>query len=273
MGASREPRRAAAAARIVADRAHRGCDRRLAIAFAATRLLIALGPDSVPRLDELSIDCARVCVRARRWRWSTMVVFGVVPAIQAARQDPQDALRADGRHSTAGAGRRRMRAALTIGEVALSVALLIGAGLLIRSFARLQQVEPGFSTRGLMTARVDPAGHGVSERPVPARILRSLPRPTCAAAPASRPRRSRAARRSRATSPRGDVKLPTQSNDEAGIGGVAAGRARLLRHARHSPARARVHDAGHVDGAAGGDHQRRARREVFSERGSDRPAR
>jgi hypothetical protein len=123
----------------------------MAIAFAATRLLVALGPDSVPRLEDLSID-GRVFAFAIAIAVGTMAAFGLVPAIQAARQDPQDALRADGRHSTAGVGRTRIRAALTIAEVALSVALLIGAGLLIRSFARLQQVEPGFSVAGLMTA-------------------------------------------------------------------------------------------------------------------------
>ena len=116
----------------------------IGLAFAAMQLLIALGPASVPRLDELSIDL-RVVLFAIGVALSTMVMFGLVPAIQSARHDPQEALRADSRGSTSGAGRRRLRSALTIAEVALSVALLIGAGLLIRSFARLQQVEPGFS--------------------------------------------------------------------------------------------------------------------------------
>ena len=117
------------------------------------QLLIALGPASVPRLDELSIDL-RVVLFAIGVALSTMVLFGLVPAIQSTRHDPQQALHADSRGATSGAGRRRLRSALTIAEVALSVALLIGAGLLIRSFERLQQVAPGFSTSGLMTARV-----------------------------------------------------------------------------------------------------------------------
>jgi putative ABC transport system permease protein len=125
----------------------------IGITFAAMQLLIALGPASVPRLDELSIDL-RVAGFAIGVALSTMLVFGLLPAIQAAHHDPQDALRADSRGSTSGAGRRRVRSALTIAEVALSVALLIGAGLLIRSFSRLQQVDPGFSQSGLMTARV-----------------------------------------------------------------------------------------------------------------------
>ena len=186
----------------------------MAIAFAATRLLISLGPESVPRLDELSID-DRVFTFAILVALITTVIFGIVPAIQSARQDPQEALRADGRHSTAGAGRRRLRAALTIGEVALSVALLIGAGLLIRSFARLQQVDPGFRTRNLMTARVTlPATaypNGPSRRAFYDRFLADLRgRPGIeAAAIASGPPLS-------GDFTGGDVKLPHQSNDEAG---------------------------------------------------------
>jgi putative ABC transport system permease protein len=82
----------------------------IAIAFASTRLLVALGPDSVPRLDELSID-ARVFAFAILVALSMMLIFASVPAIHAARQDPQDGLRADGRSVTSGSGRRRIRAA------------------------------------------------------------------------------------------------------------------------------------------------------------------
>jgi putative ABC transport system permease protein len=186
----------------------------MSIAFAATRLLIALGPDSVPRLDELSID-ARVFAFAMLVALATTLIFGIVPAIQSARQDPQEALRADGRHATAGTGRRRLRAALTIGEVALSVALLIGAGLLIRSFARLQQVDPGFRTSNLMTARVTLPATAYPTAPARRafydRFLADLRgRPGIeAAAIASGPPLS-------GDFTGGDVKLPTQSNDEAG---------------------------------------------------------
>jgi putative ABC transport system permease protein len=186
----------------------------LAISFAATQLLVALGPDSVPRLEELSID-GRVFAFAIAVAVGTMVVFGLVPALQAARQDPQDALRADGRHSTAGVGRKRIRAALTIGEVALSVALLIGAGLLIRSFARLQQVDPGFAVSNLMTGRVNlsPTTYptGTTRRAFYDRFLTDLRgRPGIeAAAISSGPPLS-------GDFTAGDVKHPAQSNDEAG---------------------------------------------------------
>ncbi|HJU43268.1 MAG TPA: ABC transporter permease, partial [Vicinamibacterales bacterium] len=186
----------------------------MAFALASTRVLVALGPESVPRLDELSID-ARVFAFAILVALSMMLIFASVPAIQAARQDPQDGLRADGRSVTSGTGRRRIRAALTIGEVALSVALLIGAGLLIRSFARLQQVDPGFSASRVMTARVTlPASAyptGASRRGFYQRFLTDLRgRPGIeAAAIASGPPLT-------GDFTGGDVKLPSQSNDEAG---------------------------------------------------------
>jgi putative ABC transport system permease protein len=186
----------------------------VAIAFASTRLLVALGPDSVPRLEELSID-ARVFGFAILVALSTMLIFAGLPAIQAARQDPQDGLRADGRSATSGSGRRRIRAALTIGEVALSVALLIGAGLLMRSFARLQQVEPGFSVSGLMTARVSLPSTtyptAASRRAFYERFLEDLRgRPGIgAAAISSGPPLS-------GDFTGGDVRLPAQTNEDVG---------------------------------------------------------
>ena len=186
----------------------------IAISFAAVRLLVALGPESVPRLGELSIDVT-VLAFALGVALTTMIVFGLAPAIQAARQDPQDALRADSRGSTSGTGSRRIRAALTVAEVALSVALLIGAGLLIRSFARLQQVSPGFNTSGVMTARVGlpntTYAGGPPKRAFFERLLTDLRgRPGIeAAAIASGPPLS-------GDFTGGDVKLPTQSNEEAG---------------------------------------------------------
>ncbi len=186
----------------------------VALSFVAVRLLVALGPDSVPRIEELSID-GTVLAFALGVALTTMIAFGLAPAIQAARQDPQDALRGDSRGSTSGTGSRRVRAALTIAEVALSVALLIGAGLLIRSFARLQQVSPGFQTSGLMTARIGLPNmaypSGPRKRDFFERLLADLRgRPGIdAAAIASGPPLS-------GDFTGGDVKLPTQSNEEAG---------------------------------------------------------
>jgi putative ABC transport system permease protein len=184
-----------------------------AIALASTRLLVALGPESVPRLDELSID-TRVFAFAILAALSTMLIFGSVPSIHASRQDPLDGLRADGRSVTSGSKRRRIRSVLTVAEVALSVALLIGAGLLMRSFARLQDVDPGFSASGLMTARVNlPATAyptAASRRAFYDRFLDDLRgRPGIeAAAISSGPPLT-------GDFTGGDVRLPTETNDEA----------------------------------------------------------
>jgi putative ABC transport system permease protein len=81
------------------------------------------------------------------------LLVAVVPALQATRTDPHDSLKADGR--TGGAPRgRRLRQGLVVAEIALSVVLLLGAGLLIRSFIGLQQVDPGFEPRGVLTMRL-----------------------------------------------------------------------------------------------------------------------
>jgi putative ABC transport system permease protein len=80
-------------------------------------------------------------------------LVAIVPALQATRTDPHDSLKADGRTGSAPRG-RRVRQVLIVAEIALSVVLLLGAGLLIRSFLRLQQVDPGFEPRGVLTMRL-----------------------------------------------------------------------------------------------------------------------
>jgi putative ABC transport system permease protein len=125
----------------------------VAVTIGATRLVVAFGPGTIPRLDEVSVD-GTVLAFAIVSALAAAVVFGLAPAVQTSRQDPAEALHAVARGSTGSAGRQRLRAGLTVAEVALSVTLLIGAGLLLRSFARLQQVDPGFDPRPLMTMRV-----------------------------------------------------------------------------------------------------------------------
>ncbi len=125
----------------------------LGVGAATTRLLIAYGPTSVPRLDEASFDL-NVIFFALAISVTTAFVFGMVPAIQVSRHRPAATLHDATRGSSAGTGRQRLRWALTVIEVALSVALLIGAGLLLRSFWRLQLVDPGFNVTPLMMARV-----------------------------------------------------------------------------------------------------------------------
>jgi len=125
----------------------------LLVTVAATRLVVAFGPEGVPRLDEVSID-GTVLAFALASALASALIFGIVPAANASGQRPGDALHDASRGSTGGVSRQRLRAALTKAEVALSVALLIGAGLLLRSFGRLQGVDPGFDVASVMATSI-----------------------------------------------------------------------------------------------------------------------
>jgi predicted permease len=105
----------------------------------------------VPRLDQVALD-STVLLFTVGLSLGTGLLFGVVPAILASSSSSEQ-LREGGRHG-GGPRARRALGSLVIAEVALSLVLLAGAGLLIRSFTRLQQVNPGFRAEGLLTARV-----------------------------------------------------------------------------------------------------------------------
>jgi putative ABC transport system permease protein len=125
----------------------------LLLAVVLHRGLLALVADRipVPRLDEIALDLPVVGFTIAV-ALGTGLVFGLVPALLAT-SNADDALREGGRQGT-GPRSRRALAALVVAEVALSLVLLTGAGLLIRSFMRLQNVDPGFRPAGLLTARV-----------------------------------------------------------------------------------------------------------------------
>ncbi|MGH7465174.1 MAG: FtsX-like permease family protein, partial [Longimicrobiales bacterium] len=84
----------------------------------------------------------------------TALLFGLLPALQASRTNVQSTLRESGRANTAGAHRARLRQVMVIAQVALAVVLVAGAGLMLRSFARLTNVDPGFTTDQVLTARL-----------------------------------------------------------------------------------------------------------------------
>ncbi len=121
----------------------------LAVTFWAMALLRALRPANLPRLGEIQVDMT-VLAFALLVSLATVVVFGLVPALRAAAVDPQASLQSGARGS-AGAERQRMRDVLIVAEVALSVVLLVGAGLLTRSFLALQQVRPGYDATDVLT--------------------------------------------------------------------------------------------------------------------------
>ncbi len=112
-------------------------------------LLRAAAPNSIPRIDEATLN-VRVLVFALIGSILTGVLFGLVPAFQQRGSGPALALRESGRTSGGGTS-RRLRAGLVVVEVALAVVLLTGAGLLLRSFAALASVAPGFDGTNVMT--------------------------------------------------------------------------------------------------------------------------
>jgi putative ABC transport system permease protein len=127
----------------------------LLIAWLGTRILAAAGPAAgLPRLDEVSVD-ARVFGFALAIALLSALLFGLIPAVQASRPQIGESLKDGARGSSGGGARQRLRSVLVVGEVALSVALLIGAGLLIRSFSMLQKVQPGFQVDRVATMRVN----------------------------------------------------------------------------------------------------------------------
>ena len=130
-----------------------------------TQVLVSMVPEGAPRLDQVGIDY-RVLAFALGISALTGIIFGLAPALQASKLDVSGSLKEGGR---SGEGHRRTSARnlLLIGEVALSLVLLIGAGLLIRSFIRLQEVRPGFNPHNTLVASVSLPGakYGEPQRP------------------------------------------------------------------------------------------------------------
>ena len=136
----------------------------LGIAWAGIRLLSSLAPASLPRANEIGMDwvvvlfCFAVALIAG-------LLFGLVPALRAAREAPATALAWGGKGLAFGGG-ARARKALVVAEVALAVIVLSGAGMLTRSLVRLHRSDIGFNAEGALTARVSPTSNGYSDEGV-----------------------------------------------------------------------------------------------------------
>ena len=116
-------------------------------------VLVSAATGNIPRAAEISVD-GSVLGFTGLIALLTGVIFGLAPAIQLSKADLNDALKDTGRGSTGGLRRARTRSALVIAEVALSVILLIGAGLLLKSFVLLQKVDSGFAPDHLLVANI-----------------------------------------------------------------------------------------------------------------------
>jgi putative ABC transport system permease protein len=125
----------------------------LIVALWGTDLLVALSRDDIPRAAQIGLD-GRVLLFTLTVSVLTGVIFGLVPAIQSSKPDLSESLKEGGRGSAEGARRNRIRGALVVIEVAVAIVLLVGAGLLIESLRRLQNVNPGFDPKNVLAATV-----------------------------------------------------------------------------------------------------------------------
>ena len=125
----------------------------LFLAVWGLELLLSLSPANIPRLNEIGID-PTVLGFTLAISVLTSIGFGLVPALKLSRVDLSASLKEGGRGAMVGASTQRYRNALVVGEMALAIVLLIGSGLLIRSFQRLLDVNPGFSTENIITFSV-----------------------------------------------------------------------------------------------------------------------
>src|SRR6266550_4403644 len=119
------------------------------LALWGTDALVALEPDNIPRLSEVGVD-ARVFLFTLSVSVVTGIVFGLIPGMRTARPDLNEALKEGPRGSTGSAGSKGTRSVLVVLEVALSLVLLVGAGLMIKSFLRLQQTNLGFNPENVL---------------------------------------------------------------------------------------------------------------------------
>jgi putative ABC transport system permease protein len=125
----------------------------LLLAFLLLRLFTGLSPQGVPRFDQAGID-RYVLVFTLVAAFCTAFLFGLAPALQAAKTDLSHSLKESGKGSSSGVRGKWLRNSLVVAEMALALMLLIGGGLLMKSFFLLQHVDPGFEPNRVITLRL-----------------------------------------------------------------------------------------------------------------------
>jgi putative ABC transport system permease protein len=123
------------------------------LAVGGLRALIAMNVVNIPRLDQVHLDLRALAFTAAL-SILTGIVFGLAPARRASKLEVTETLKEGGRSGSPGCSHQRLHHALVAAEVAISLVLLIGAGVLIHSFARLQNVDPGFNPTGVISVQV-----------------------------------------------------------------------------------------------------------------------
>jgi len=129
-----------------------GCTVGLGLAWMLMRVLIAAAPPNLPRLDGIAMD-RQVFAAAAAVATLTGLAFGLAPALAASRTAPGESLKSSERKST-GQGQARWRATLTVVEIALSIVLIVGAGLFLKSFATIMGMELGFRTDNVLAMNI-----------------------------------------------------------------------------------------------------------------------
>jgi len=124
------------------------------LSILGLELLKQIGARTVPRLAEVNVDFVVLIVTAVV-AVGTGILFGLIPAFATAKPELTEALKEGGRSSTPGARRNQVRNSLVVVEIALALVLLVGAGLLLKSYARVQNIDPGFDRSNVLTAEID----------------------------------------------------------------------------------------------------------------------
>jgi len=135
--------------------------------------LVALAPGDTPGMESVSIDW-HVLAFTILIAVTTGVIFGIAPAWRATALDVNENLKEGRRGSTSGPRREGLRRALVVSEFALALVLLIGAGLLLRSFVRVLRIDPGFDPKGVLTMRIVPSGPHYDDQRAYSMFFRNL---------------------------------------------------------------------------------------------------
>ena len=145
------------------------------LAIWAIDLVRSLGTQTIPRLSEVGVDYTVLLVTLTV-AVGAGVAFGLVPGLAGGKPDLTESLKEGGRGSTTGRRHNRLRNALVIGEVALALVLLTGAGLLLKSFVRLGNVDPGFNPKQVLTAEISLPALRYPDSPEQAKFFAELER-------------------------------------------------------------------------------------------------
>ncbi|MBL8203167.1 MAG: ABC transporter permease [Blastocatellia bacterium] len=136
----------------------------LLVSYWMVDLLVSFSPDGTPRLSEVVVD-RRVLGFSLGLSVLTGLLFGLAPAWQISRTDVHQSLRDSGKGTPSAQRGRRALGAMVVAETALALMLLVGAGLLMKSFVQLQRVDPGFNPNGVLTAVINLPRANYPERP------------------------------------------------------------------------------------------------------------